>query len=326
VQVKRGRKGALPGSLPGEQTRAQLGILELERFSQASLTRWKELSGDLDELQAILYFGVRPEQRRLRGDLIAALQSQPAVEQSLVRWVRNVTYRYSMEPLSAAGSLHGYGGRFNPGADLDPDTLSPFPALYLAQDAETAFREKFQLPSTGRVDGLRPEELALAAAGSFSTVVVNGRLRNVFDMTSPQSLEPVARVLGRVKMPEAARRLRAKLEIPPRSLFMIRTGAQLFEAAVQNNWRALPAQFGLPAPSQTLAELIREASFDGILYRSSKGAGLCVAIFPDRVSADSCVELADDAPPAVTRTRLDQASGDELAGWHTLSIRVRARP
>ena len=50
---------------------------------------------------------------------------------------------------------------FSPGNDLDPDTLSPFPALYLAQDAETAFREKFQLPSTGRVDGLRPEELAL---------------------------------------------------------------------------------------------------------------------------------------------------------------------
>ena len=49
---------------PGPAQR-QLGILELDRFSQESLTRWKQLSEDLDELQACLFFGLRPEQRRL---------------------------------------------------------------------------------------------------------------------------------------------------------------------------------------------------------------------------------------------------------------------
>lgn len=303
-----------------------LGILELDRFSRASLTRWRELSHDLDQLQATLYFAVRPEQRRLRGELIAALQAQAPVEQTLLRWVRNVTYRYSMEPLSAAGSLLGYGGRFNPGADLDHDTLSPFPALYVAEDAETAFREKFQLPSSGTVDGLKPEELALARSGSFSTVMVNGHLRNVFDLTSFQPLEAVARVFARIKMPEAARSLRAKLRIPPRALSMIRSGSQLYDAVVQQNWRGLPVQFGLPAPSQTLAELIREAAFDGILYRSTKAAGLCLAIFPDRISSDSFVELADAAPSGVKLTRLDQSSGDELAGWERLRSTGRSRP
>lgn len=311
-------KGSPLGQASSGHLPRPLGILELDRFSQASLTQWRELSRDLDELQATLFFGLRPEQRRLRSELIAALKARPAVEQKLLRWVRNVTYQYSMEPLSAAGSLVSYGGRFNPGADLDADTLSPFPALYIAEDAETAFREKFQLPSGGKVDGLRPEELALARSGSFSTLFVNGHLRNVFDMTSPKSLDPIAKVFGRIRMPEAATRLRTKLAIPARSLSMIRSGTQLYDAAVQRNWRALPVQFGLPAPSQILAELIRDASFDGILYRSTKGAGLCVAIFPDCMSADSYVELADAAPAGVGHTRLDQSSGDQLAGRDVL--------
>ena len=296
------------------------GILELDRFSLENLTRWTQLSSDLDELQAILFFGLQPEQRRLRPELIAALHAEQRVEHRMQRWVRNVAYRYSLEPLSAAGSLHGYGGRFNPGNDLDAGTLRPFPALYIAQDVETAFREKFQLPSSAGIDGLRPEELALTQIGSFLTLVVNGVLRNVFDMTSPRSLAGIARILGRIKMPERARRLQKKLGISTRALSMVRTGPHLHAAALHLNWRALPAQFGLPAPSQVLAELIREASFDGILYSSTKGSGRCVAIFPDRLSADSYVELADAAPPTATLTRLTQTNGHQLAGWDTLPV------
>jgi hypothetical protein len=60
------------------QRPAQLGILELERFSQETLTRWNALSEDLDELQAALYFGILPEQRRLRESLLDAVrQSTP---------------------------------------------------------------------------------------------------------------------------------------------------------------------------------------------------------------------------------------------------------
>jgi len=318
--VAKGPTSAGEKSGPGPAQR-QLGILELDRFSQASLTRWKELSEDLDELQACLFFGLRPEQRRLRSELISALQTQTPIDLPLQNWVRNVSYRFSLDPLSAAGSLLMFGGRFNPGVDLDADTLSPFPALYVAEDAETAFREKFQLPSTGSVDGLRPQELALAQTGSFSTVIVNGHMRNVFDMTSPKSLDPIAKILGRIKMPERARRLRTKLEIGRGSLFMMTTGRQLYSAMLEQNWRGLPAQFGLPAPSHTIAELIREAAFDAILYRSTKGSGRCLAIFPDRLSAGSYVELADAPPVAVKTTKLDETTGELLAGWDVLPKR-----
>ena len=302
-----------------------LGILELERFSQETLARWNAVSKDLDELQASLYFGVQPEQRRARQALIEALQQTHSKSLHFSRWTRIVTYQYSMEPLAAAGSLHGFGGRFNAGADLDQGTLSPWPSLYIAEDYETAFREKFQMPSTGKVDGLSPQELALVHSISHTTLFVNGDLMGVFDMTSPSALDRVAKVFGRIKMPASARDLRKKLRISPNALWMVSTGRQLYDAALTHNWRTLPAQFGLPAPGHTLAELIRAAGFEAILYKSTKGQGRCLAVFPDLLASRSFVELADLAPTGVKHRRLDVNSGDELAGWDSLPSQKRPR-
>ena len=99
---------------------------------------------------------------------------------------------------------------------------------------------------------------------------------------------------------------------------MITSAKQLYDAALETNWRTLPVQFGLPASSHTLAELIREAGFEGIKYRSTKGRGCCVALFPDRLASGSFVALADPGPAATMQTRLDSDSCDELAGWDSL--------
>ena len=320
-----GRKTTRPPSQGAQRAAHQLGILELERFSHESLTRWTALSEDLNELQAALYFGVLPEQRRLRQSLIEAVQLTAPMTLSLSRWSRIVTFQYSTEPLSAAGSLQGLGGRFNPGLDLDSGTVDPFPALYVAEDQETAFREKFQMASTDRVDGLTAQELALSHSVSHSTLFLNGTLRAVFDMTSTTSLNAVAKVLGRIRMPEEARRLKKKLRLAQRALWMIVTGRQLYQAVLEQNWRTLPLQFGLPAPGHTLGELIRAAGFEAILYRSTKGKARCLAVFPDRLNSGSLVELADEAPSSVEHVKLDINSGDELSGWDSLPVRRRPR-
>jgi hypothetical protein len=230
-----------------------------------------------------------------------------------------------MEPLSAAGSLHAYGGRFNAGADLDAGTLDPWPSLYIAEDAETAFREKFQIASNQAVGGLKPEELALAHATSYATLALNIELHAVFDMTSRSSLQAVAKVFSRIKMPAEVRGLQKRLRIPASEVWMISTGQQLYNAVLENNWRTLPVQFGLPAPGHTLAELIRTAGFEAILYRSTKGQGKCLAVFPDLLVSGSFVGLAHPAPTSVKYTRLDVDTGDALAGWDTLPRRLRPR-
>lgn len=318
------RKPPIPSRRPAP-SRGPRGILELDRFSEASLQQWNSVSGDLDELQDVLYFGVEPERRRLRPELIAALQEILPTTVELPRWARIVPYQYSLEPLSCAGSLQNIGGRFNAGAELDPNTLNPWPALYLAEDFETAFREKFQLPRDDLVDGLSPQELALEHGVSHATVFVQGRLSRVFDMTSYQSLEPVAQVFRRIKMPARARQIKAKLKIPDRGVFMVQTGKQIHEMVLTYNWRVLPIQFGLPAQSHILAELIRAAGFEAILYQSTKGPGKCLAVFPDLLDGGSFVELMDTPPLAVKHQRLDGDSATELEGWQSLPPQLRSR-
>ena len=41
---------------------------------------------------------------------------------------------------------------------LDVGTLQPWPCLYIAENFETAFREKYQLASDASHQGLRPDE------------------------------------------------------------------------------------------------------------------------------------------------------------------------
>ena len=300
-----------------------VGILELERFSEATLKQWNAASADLDELNDELFFSVQPEQRRLRPQLLEALKTTAPAALQLQRWARIITYRYSDEPLSAAGSLQQAGGRFNVGREMDEGTLHPWPALYVAEDYETAFREKFQLGQSDRAGGLTPKELALESGVSHATVFVQGELLELFDLTSVQALEAVARIFRRIKMPARARQLKAKLRIPNRDLGMVQTAQQLHNAVLKHNWRVGPIQFGLPAPSQILAELVRAAGYEGILYRSTKGGGRCIAVFPDLLKPGSHIELIDDAPAAVRHQRLDLDSAQDLAGWDGVPARLR---
>jgi RES domain len=301
------------------------GILELDRFSEATLSQWNSASQDLDELEGITYFGLEPERRRMRPELLVALQTIPLTTVELPRWARMVTYQYSLEPLSSAGSLKNIGGRFNAGVELDANTLNPWPALYLAEDYETAFREKFQIPHGELTNGLTPQELALEYGVSHTTVFVKGHLSRVFDMTKFESLIPIAKVLGRIKMPERAKQIRTKLKMPINGAVMVKTGKQTHDAALKHNWRIAPIQYGLPAPSHILAELIRAAGFEAILYQSTKGPGKCLAVFPDLLDGQSFVELIDKPPEAVKHTRLDIETATELAGWDTLPPPLRAR-
>lgn len=308
-------------SLPGQ--RRPIGILELDRFSEVSLQQWQTLSEDLNELWRVLYFALEPERRRLRPELLEALKTQHNDIFSFSNWVRVVSYTHSLNPLSSAGSLLGYGGRFNPGIDLERGTLSAWPALYLSDDFETAFREKFQLPSDADISGLRPHELALQPQMSHVTILLQGRLLQVFDATSPERFEPLARVLGKIKMPRRALELRKKLRISSSVLSMVASGKQLYDALLLHNWRVLPVQFDLPAPSQVVAELIRAAGFEAIMYSSTKNKGMCLAVFPDRLMEGSYIELADLPPHAGTLVRLDPDSAEYLAGWEVLPQSLR---
>lgn len=303
---------AIPSKPPTPiQTR---GILELERFSENNLTQWLTAAQNLDELEDVLYFNLEPERRKLRHELIEALKANELQELHFTGWLRIVDYQFSLEPLSCSGSLRSYGGRFNAGKEIDAGTLKPWSALYIAENFETAFREKFQIKSSDLVDGLTPDELALEPGNSHSNVSLEGKLFRVFDMTSEQSLKQIAQVLRRIKMPARAKELQKQLKIPTATLLMVSTAKQVYDMALNNNWRTLPVQFGLPAKSHDLAELVRAAGFEAILYQSTQGPGKCLAVFPDLLDERSYIEIIGEVPKELKHRRLDSSSAKDLEG------------
>jgi hypothetical protein len=100
-------------------------ILELDRFSELNLREWSAASINLDELEAVLYFHLEPERRKLRSQLIESLQKVKLYPHKIKNWIRLVDYQFCDEPLSCAGSLcsPGGGGRFNVGIGLTRELL-----------------------------------------------------------------------------------------------------------------------------------------------------------------------------------------------------------
>jgi hypothetical protein len=296
-------------------TQGTNGVLELDRFTNADLERWNKLSATLDYLHNQLHYGFESQRNSLRKELIEALQFTPAIPFDFNRWCRVVSHRYSVVPLSAAGSLFSVGGRFNVGRDIPTDVRAPWPALYLASDSETALREKYGMSRNGNSGGLTREELALMRHDSHTTVMLNGHIEQVFDLTDLKALVPFCKVLSKFKMPHGVDNAMRQLRIDRKKVRVVRTPAQLLKAVMANDWRQWPVQFEVPAHGQILASLVIAAGYEAIRYPSSKSGEHCLAIFPQNIAdARTYIELADAPPPEAKITRLDMDTADACIG------------
>lgn len=306
-------------------TGLQPSIHLLERFTESDLATWERRSRELDEVHHELYHGLEPERIKRREEIIGALQKAKAVPVKFENYVRMVPYQYSLSPLSAAGSLRGIGGRFSIGIDCDEAKAAKvFPALYIGDSPETAFREYYQITREElEATGLTAAELSLRR--SDSSVRLQGQLENVLDISNLANLRAVAKVLGTFQVPPALEVLAKKLKLGPAKNLLIRTPEKLQENLQEANWRLWPTQFGLPSPSQRFGKFVRAAGFEAIKYRSVKAPGnVCLAVFPCNIANDrSFIELVDQAPAEVTYRRLDLSSAQALCGWDYVLDRDR---
>lgn len=235
-----------------------------------------------------------------------------------------VKTRYANSPLESTGSLIS-GGRFNIGADSENRISDPFPALYLAENAEIAFREFYQVPASRYSSGgLTPEDLALRT--SSASFYVNGLIHDFFDASDLSALEPVAAVLASVRMPDRAEELMRKLNVPGQ-LKMVANAKDLRDELHSPIWRQWPAQFGVPSGSQQFADLVHAAGFAGIFYGSTKTDGHCVAIFPNNIREDgSLVRLRDPHEESVRLTYLDSDNALDSYDWSLIPTCDRPKP
>ncbi len=306
---RRRRKPGPPRPNTTRQTDQGLPPLRvLEEFTQASLAKWRQAGRNLEQFSQQLFFGLEAHRSRRSRELIDAIRSSTKGPREFNEWSRLVDYRYSNQPISMAGSISGDGGRFNIGAALNPAAYTPFPALYIAEDFPTAFRERFGVNQTGAEGTLPSNELVLRRESSFSQVALNVQLETVMDVGDLSKLKPLADILGRMRMPSSIGKLARQLRF--RAPGLVRTAAGLQRQLLNPDWRVDPVQYDLPANSQIFGRLCLAAGAHGILYPSVRTSERhCLALFPQnwRGSA-SFVELVGPCPPEVTVRRLDGAT------------------
>lgn len=290
----------------GEDPIGTRGLLELDRFSKEDLDRWLKLSTQLDRLHNALHFGFESQRHEVRQSLIDAATESGSVSVSVDGWCRVVSHRFSLSPLDPVGSLFNVGGRFNVGRDIPGDVRSPWSALYLASDHETAFREKFGIPRLGASSGLQHEDFSLCPRESHTAVFLSGRIEHAFDLTDLPRLAPLCKVLAEFHMPAEVIRAMLALRINRKAIQVIRSPKTLQKAVMEPNWRQWPAQFDVPSVSQIVGGIVRSAGYEAVVYPSSKSGERCLAVFPENVfDRLTYIELASPAPPGSQLTRLD---------------------
>jgi hypothetical protein len=279
---------------------------QLESGRVSDIIKSKKLYGDLVEFHWRYYSELAFQRRRIREELNRSLRNAAAAFQ-FSGWQRVVKYKYSLDPLSAQGSLFDPGGRFNVGA-IDSTRHPMFLALYLAADKGTALAEV--LGRDKDVGSLTPEQLALTKPESISAVSVTGKLDAVIDIRMSGNLSKFVSLIKDFKLSKPliseARRLGAPVKL-------ITTVAELKTVLMLDNWRNWPMLYDVPAGSQIFGGIAVDAGVEGILYESVLTGKECLAVFPQNfLNSSSYVGLDDPAPSDDVRTRIDSGNFAEF--------------
>jgi hypothetical protein len=280
-----------------------LGVLE--EFTQASLAAWRKAGKNLEKFSQQLFFGLEAHRAMHSRELIDAIRASTKGPLGFKGWSRLVDYQYANQPLSMVGSTNGDGGRFNIGAALNPATHTPFPALYVAEDFPTAFRERFGIDQRGAAGALTAQDLVLRRSSSFAQIALNARVESVLDVGDLESLRPVAEILRRMQMPSGVSSLARGLGL--RTPGLVRTAAGLQRQLLSPDWRIEPVQYDLPSNSQIFGRLCHAAGVHAIRYPSTRSSQrYCLALFPQNWrGSTSYVEVDGPCPAEVKVIRLD---------------------
>jgi RES domain len=279
------------------------GLLILDQFSSSDVERWSDAEKNITEYHNSLFSALEAQRRMIYDELCSALLSSSNIAHSFDNYSRIIDYRRGNEPLQVSGYKFSYGGRFNYGMSLDPHHFHPYPAMYLASTVETAMKEKYRITCPDS-SGLSVEDFALIKPSSVVVLNVIGQLQNVFDLRSPDTLKGFIKLTKEFSIASNLFSLAKKIGIPAPSV--ITTHKSLWDSLLDEDWRVMPAQLGLPSNSQVFGKLLRDAKFEGVLFNSTRGAGECLAIFVENLNDESYVELTDDPPRTVLNRRLDK--------------------
>lgn len=276
-------------------------LIFLERTSVQEIEKLKEFGEYYIRFHSDYYSTLAYQRSQIQNEIKKALMEATSRDFPIVGWKRIVRLKHSNKPLSVAGSIKNIGGRFNIG-DINSPLVTKFPALYIAEDFDTAIKEVLYQGNEGSTND-KAHIFALANNDSFTSVSLRGHLDFIIDLNKPEALEPFIDLIKDFTVPDylqqAAKKLNEKIDL-------IKSVSGLMNAILSPNWRDWPMLFDVPTTSQVFGELVANAGIDGILYPSKYSNKHCLAIFPQNFdTTDSYVELEHESSPEVKVKRLD---------------------
>ncbi|MDE2141925.1 MAG: RES family NAD+ phosphorylase [Elusimicrobia bacterium] len=279
----------------------------LDQFSLEDIKRWTALRDKILSYHWEYYSSLAYQRSRITDDIRAALVEATEGPIPFTGWQRIVRYQYTNAPLSVAGSLADIGGRFNIG-NIDAERFTPFPALYIASDRETAMQEALgQGLAEDRLSGL---EFALTKTESITAVSVNGILDSVINLNHPEKLDRFVRLIKDFVVAGKLTQMSKESGWEPPGL--IRTVPQLLDGMLYRDWRQWANLYDVPVASQIFGQLVMNAGIEGIVYPSKFNDRENLAIFPQVFTGDSHIELAGVVPAEVKVKRLDVSTAKNL--------------
>lgn len=277
----------------------------LDTFTERDIEFWSERSEAAQQYSDRIYFDLERQRAQRHDDLCDALRSAAGIDLSTDGWARVCDYRWSLSPLSPAGSLKGIGGRFNIGSDLDRARGQEFPALYIGEDVDTAYLEYFGGEPDSDAGGLKLQELALRRMSSFTTFALRGRVENVLDLRTADSLKGFAKIVATFELSSDTRRFARSIGVPVRQLMRTATQIRRMMLAAPKAWRSEPQLLGIPAPNQIFSRYVHAAGFEAVLYPSQQGGNNCLAIYPQNI-AGTRIEVVGGTPAHTTHLLMDK--------------------
>lgn len=245
-------------------------------------------------------------QRANRFEKIKVALSQNIERYTFENWHRIIDLKFVDNALSSMGSiLNDPGGRFNIG-DINEIKFPKFKALYIAENWETAYREKNQVdPELVIENGLTANELTMTNKNSTIDLLVKGNLE-IVDLTKENTLRDFYLIIKDIKLSKELEKEAQRLNIPV--LYHVKSFEDLKKSILLDEWRNLPAQVDIPANSQIFGQLVSASGVEGILYPSKMSSlKKCLAIFPmNFANSTSIVKIQDeDLPHTLKNTELN---------------------
>lgn len=216
------------------------------------------------------YKSLEAKREALEDDISEALWSMCDSDFSESMW-RIVDVDYASDPICAVGSFKNEGQRFNIGNGLKP--YYPFGCLYVADDDDTAYAERFhhsrsfiRTYSDGTINA---HELALKKnSDGYTSIRLETNITKFLDLRDKKNLRPFCEVISAIKPGKDM--LKYAKEVGIGNLRTIQTPGELLSSLMTTDFQKTPTVLSMPANPQWFGYYCLRAGIQAILYPSAR--------------------------------------------------------